>query len=132
MNIKNIISNIPSITFLQRRRGKFAPRYWKPLRSIKLFFQKWSRGWSDEDTWSLDYTIAKFTLPRLKRFKTLNNGYPGGLSEKTWNWILEDIIYSFDTVVHKWDEGFNDEDVDWERVDLGFRLFGKYFRDLWW
>ena len=48
-----------------------------------------------KETWNLDYTIAKFVLPRLKLFKKLNNGYPGreGMETKEkWDEALNKMI----------------------------------------
>ena len=43
-----------------------------------------------QDTWSLDYYIAKFVLPRLKLFKKVERGYPCDLkSIDEWHDILE-------------------------------------------
>jgi len=33
-------------------------------REIKWIWQRMSRGFSDKDLWSLDYTIGDFILPR--------------------------------------------------------------------
>ncbi|MFW6046541.1 MAG: hypothetical protein ACOCP4_01980 [Candidatus Woesearchaeota archaeon] len=51
-------------------------------RSVKHFFQKLKYGYSDRETWSLDMTIAKFVLPRLKRYKEIDPGNPHGLTER--------------------------------------------------
>ena len=34
------------------------------------------RGFSDKQLWSLDWTIAKFVAPRLKRLKEIKHGHP--------------------------------------------------------
>ena len=36
--------------------------------------QRIERGFDDSELWNLDYTIASFVLPRLKRLKELNTG----------------------------------------------------------
>lgn len=98
----------------------------------KLFKQqKKERGWDDSDTWNLDYKIAEFTLPRLKRFKELNIGYPSdeGMTFKLWNEILDSMIYSFEIIINEFQET---KDVDWKAVQDGLNNFGKYYRDLWW
>jgi len=107
----------------------------KIKRAIKHLWQKIYRGWSDEDTWDLQYTIAKFALPRLKRHKQLINGYPAGLTEQEWYEILDKIIWSFEFLL-------SDENIEiyptrsikelFEKEDEGFRLFGEYYCDLWW
>ena len=92
--------------------------------------QRIFRGWSDADTWNLDITVAQFILPRLIRFKELNNGYPHEMTSEEWDDILDDMIYAM--------EIYSDYDLpmelecDWERVERGSAYFGKYFRDLWW
>jgi hypothetical protein len=94
--------------------------------------QRIERGWDDSDTWSLDHKIAEFVLPRLKRFKELNNGYPcreENMTFELWNDILDSIIYSFEIIINEFEEK---NDVDWVAVEIGLNNFGKYFRDLWW
>lgn len=99
-------------------------------RQLKLFWQWITRGWSDKDTWSLSGTVAKFALPRLKRFKELNNGHPVNMTEDSWNAAIDDMIYALEICV-KEDDSFV-EDADWERVEKGLLEFGHHFRDLWW
>ena len=53
-------------------------RFWRHL------YQRIIRGFDDGETWSLDYNIIKFTLPRLKRFREIVDGgfCPGSLSSE--------------------------------------------------
>lgn len=99
-------------------------------RSIRFWWQRRTRGWDDGDTWSLDNTIAKFVLPRLKRFKELNNGFPGEFTSGEWDKVLDDMIYALTISANgHWNAP---DDADWKRVQRGHELFGKYFNDLWW
>jgi hypothetical protein len=95
--------------------------------------QRKERGWDDSETWSLDTTIARLVLPRLKRFKEVNCGYPGFLSIEKWDEILDHMIYAMEVCS---DEelyyGCKLKKKDWKRVSKGFKLFGKYFQNLWW
>ena len=57
--------------------------------------------------------------------------------EQRWNWILDEMIYAFDCKANK-DEVFmrcnlfNDSfRIEQERISNGFRLFGKYYENLW-
>lgn len=102
---------------------------YKYKRKIKFLYQRVFRGWDDSDTWNLDYKIAEFTLPRLKRFKELHNSYPVGLTEEEWIVIIDEMIYSFETTLN---EDIDYDKVDWDKVERGYMLFGKYFRNLWW
>ncbi len=92
-------------------------------------------GFFDDETWNLDYSIAKYTLPRLKRFKELNNGYPANLNSKEeWDQILDKIIRSMEITLN--------DDMEISSVEYmsklydeqleGYELFGKYFMNLWW
>ena len=99
-------------------------------RPFRILWQRIIRGWDDSDTWSLDIPIARFVLPRLRRFKELNNGYPPLLTEKTWDETIDKMIVAMELVVK------NDEDVltkhDWEVMAEGLRLFGENMAHLWW
>jgi hypothetical protein len=44
-------------------------------RWLKFWWQRRTRGWDDSVTWNLDTTIARFALPRLRRFRELPHGY---------------------------------------------------------
>ncbi len=101
-------------------------------RSIKHFYQRIIKGFPDSDTWSLDYTIAKFTLPILKRYKELNIGVPMEMSEEEWNKIIDMIIYAMESIIIDLEMKDGWENIIWEDVETGIQLFGDYFRDLWW
>ena len=104
---------------------KFLPR------SMKHLWQKFTRGFSDRDTWNLDVTTAKFVLPRLKRFKELTNGHPYELTWDEWLAILDKIIYALSVAAS--DKGYYELSVDeGKKVQEGFELFGKYYGSLWW
>lgn len=82
------------------------------------------------DTWSLDYAIAKFTLPRLICFKKVNNGHPYTLTSQEWDEILDKMIIAFDFIANTgiWDTTPEQE----KQIDEGLDLFRKYYFDLWW
>lgn len=114
----------------------------------------------DSETWGLYMVIAQFILPRLKRFKKLNNGVPMSLffdkedkihgddvdwqdrAAKEWDSILDEMIWSFEQIVddsdpEKLENETNEEYVDrcrmWNNnVQHGLELFAKYFLGLWW
>jgi len=102
-------------------------------RKLKFFWQRKTRGFSDRETWSLYTEIAKFTLPRLKRFKEVNCGFPHNYTEETWNKVLDDMIFAINYAANHDDM---DETLlkkkDYQRIRRGLNLFGKYFLDLWW
>ena len=38
-------------------------------RNIKYWFQRRIRGWSDDETWNLDYEFIKWVNSRFKKYK---------------------------------------------------------------
>ena len=52
-----------------------------PSDRRRKYWNQWvSQGYDDSETWDLFITIVNFTLPRLKRYKELCDGYPCGLN----------------------------------------------------
>lgn len=98
-------------------------------RERRFAAQRRSRGWDDSETWSLDHSLAKLILPRLKRFKELNNGIPYGLNEENWNAALDKMIAGFEVHVKgSWQADKKDMVI----ARRGIALFAKYYPCLWW
>jgi len=114
------------------------------------------------DTWNLDHTLSLIILPLLIQLKETKHGSPHVyLSDlpkslrkndvhAQWNWIIDEIIWSFDQVAHDLpgEEQFIIETDSQDplvkyKIDIkeyrkyhkklqnGFRLFGKYYQNLW-
>ena len=115
--------NIPNVCFSLTDK--------KDKREKEFSKQRIERGFDDSETWSLDSSIASFTVPRLKRFKEVNNGAPFQLNIEEWNIILDKMITSFELILENsgsciWNEG------EEKQVNEGLDLFRNYFFDLWW
>jgi hypothetical protein len=90
---------------------------------------------TSEEVWDLDYTLAKYILPRLIKFKKVNTmSHPqefNGMEE--WHNVIDKMIWSFDKHLR--------EDFNWrsrttlqkeiDRYNEGLDLFAKHFGDLW-
>lgn len=123
---------------------------------MKRAWQRCTRGWSDRDLWSLDYTIAKFALPRLIELKKVKHGVPCSmfddpqdasdegykLAEERWSEIMDKMIWSMDYIVYNREYEYypdpDTEDRDYSRLKAaelrfqeGMDLFAKHFRSLW-
>jgi|TARA_B110000881_G_scaffold140392_1_gene123778 hypothetical protein len=94
---------------------------YSPQQSIKVKIDKW-------DTWSMDHSLAHIILPMLKQLKETNYGYPADLTEAKWNDIMDKMIYAFE---HKVRDGDMVDTGDQKKMQEGFRLFGKYYQNLW-
>ena len=122
-------------------------------QKIKVRIDKW-------DTWSMDHTLAHVIHPMLVQLKATNHGYPSGLTEKKWDNIMDEMIWAFEQKLRDdWEGdyyeyrelGLEEEGKDnlasfgsklvWEdpegraahqkRMTAGFKLFGKYYENLW-
>jgi hypothetical protein len=91
--------------------------------------QREERGFDDTETWALDATIAKFVLPRLKRFKELHICHPSSITMEEWDCIIQQMIDGFEEALLR-----DEKIVDWdyEKVNTGLKLFVEYYHDLWW
>lgn len=96
--------------------------------------QREERGWDDTELWNLDYTIARFVYPRLKRFIELEPaGWPANDFPTYGEWIeaLKKMLYAFEYIV-KEDEMVNFvNSEEYSKVQEGLELFGKHFQSLW-
>ena len=128
-------------------------RFRSKLRPIKWFLQKvFSKDHiSEDELFSLDYTIAKFVLPRLRYYVKDPVSFPcidGDWSFEKWKAILEKMCFffeyavangegtDFDLIVH-YQKDNEIEDFDFAqneflgKVEEGKALFCKYYFDLW-
>lgn len=99
-------------------------------RWIKFQWQKFFQGFSDEETWNLDYRLAKHILPRLRRFKKVSRAHPSIMTSEEWDVVLDKMIFSFELIARG---NFSSLEIgDDPRIQEGLDLFGKYFQALWW
>ena len=88
--------------------------------------QRLERGFVESETWSLDYTIARFIAPRLRAFLDIYKAVI--VDDRNMVPVIERALKAFerlaqDTVV------FGDE---CEEIDEALVEFAKIFRGLWW
>jgi hypothetical protein len=111
------------------------PFYITFIRPIKHWYQRITRGFSDEITWNLDGEISKWILPRLKRFKELNNGHPNCFTWEEWNIVLDKMILAHELHSTRFEWIYEDEkqaEINHNKIKEGMYLFNKYYGDLWW
>lgn len=105
------------------------------------------------DTWSMDITLAPIIHPMLIQLKKTQHGAPYTDDDdvpeelrstsarpkenewdtdefhfERWDWILDEMIFAFDQKIK--DEWEANEELH-KRISNGFRLFGKYYENLW-
>lgn len=137
-------------------KRKLGDAWWK----IKKIPFRIRRGFWPDEVWSLDDTIAKFVIPRLKYLREIAHSYPSNLVEydsetmeelpgqdgfELWKSYLDKMIWSFEWAAS--DSGKNWEKQGWwskrylqdeeyrkeidSRYEEGMNLFAKYFSALW-
>lgn len=123
---------------------------WYIDRKIKIRIDKY-------DVWSLDHTLALIITPALKKLKENVIGVPASMSEllydssnttqycfdfykeddsiafdkakEHWNEILDKMIYSFESIIT--DDWFTETEEETLKIQEGFDLFAKHYRNLW-
>jgi len=94
-------------------------------------WQRLTRGYGDDELWSLDSSISRFVLPRLKAFRADPFGHPGDLdSLEQWQAELDEMIFAFEFDVHAYGE-YPTWEQDYERAQRGLALFAKRYWHLW-
>lgn len=104
------------------------------------------------DTWSLDLTLAKIIAPALKQLRDTTHGSPLVSNEdvpeslhrpdmeefaedehwhQRWYWVLNEMIWSFEKLNEPDFFVLDASKPEYERMQNGFRLFGKYYLGLW-
>jgi len=120
---------------------------WNPKQKISVRIDK-------HDTWSMDHTLAHIILPMLVQLKENNHGHPANLEEHEWDDIMDEMIWAFEQKCRDhWEDDYYGDYVEdqkngsmvgsfkWidhegrqkhqERMTNGFKLFGKYYENLW-
>ena len=112
------------------------------------------------DTWNMDVTLAYIIVPMLKQLKEVKHGAPFVDNEDVsdelrasdedlhtyskngetdehyfdrWDYVMDEMIFAFQS---KLDEQFFSDDIInydayTDRINNGFKLFGKYYNGLW-
>ncbi len=123
--------------------------------SIKYFIQRGLRGYSDEDVWSVSYYISSVLKKIIKDLKNQVHGYPTNFkSLEQWKNVLTEIEWTFRTAekldANDWvrlkKTDLNNKEIislskkhnihimteeECRRYDKGWKLFKKYFHNLW-
>jgi hypothetical protein len=116
--------------------------------AIKYRFQRAFRGWADCDTWDMDFWFIEVMKPMLQHLRDTHMGHPGDLTEEAWNVVLDRMIFLLAEMDENtcsqqntfWRSGNKDKalarEIDVCKYrdtckDEFFRLFSKYFYNLW-
>lgn len=121
------------------KKSKYGYKLKKNDDRVKEFAKQRKKfGFDDTELWNLEATIAKFTVPRLKRYKEkfASAHIPHGLMLEEWYKIIDDMIYMFEKTIDDIDRSSNatqtrNKREEQRRYNRGLKAFSKYYNDLW-
>ncbi len=113
--------------------------YW---RKVKWGFQRMFRGYDDTAVWGLNGYLTDIIHPVLKRIKEFKAGHPASITSEEWDKILDELIWTFeylyndDHMVEPWwtehmKQTSEQRQEDWQRIEQGLQLFGRWYNALW-
>jgi len=98
-------------------------------KNMKNFILRGKNGWCPEDTWNLDWYLAKVISETTGYLSRTIHGFPPELTFKKWKGILKQI--SKDIQIK---EEYKTEKAQlkaYEKRKKALELFVKYFNNLW-
>ena len=78
---------------------------------------------------NLEYTMAKFILPRLKRYKALCPSHPVQFTKEQWDERLDDMILAFQTICDIKEYPYSEAES--QVIQYGLKLFSDNYMYLW-
>lgn len=87
------------------------------------------RGWSDEDTWSLNTKFTEWFLPRLKRFREISIAFPHNITSDEWHSLIDEMIEGFEIFL---DDNFVGDQEKVNKINRALEVFKEWFLSLWW
>lgn len=90
------------------------------------------------DTWTLDRTLAQIILPCLEQLRDTTHSFPYEFEDEKewergherWIYVLNQMIWSFQQIL-KEDVLPSSTDEDFDKIQIGLKLFARHFTDLW-
>lgn len=116
-------------------------------RRFLFWWQRRTRGWDDSETWSMDYSLSKVIVKKLRIYQEINhiNSFgPFEMTSKEWEDKISEMIWGFQwfadgkqytytppTIDER--ETFKNNGVidEAERAHDAIELFTKHYKHLW-
>lgn len=108
-------------------------------RSIKYWFQRRIRGWSDDECWNLDISFIKWVNSRFKKYKEQASKivdleyhkFTYKRKKYTQLELIDKIIYLTDEYIKKVNLCLSEIDLDPIKNEI-FDIFKKIYWTMWW
>lgn len=101
-------------------------------RTLNVTYYRIKLGFNPADTYSLDYSIAQYILPRLKHLKKGKRGHPSNMTDRQWDRELSKMIAAFNIIVNGSYYGLGGRRQPEQKIiDAGLDSFRKHYHSLW-
>lgn len=107
--------------------------------TIKHWFQRKTRGWSDDELWNLDYTFVLWINTRFKEFKKQAdskidlNYHKFKYKNKTYTQLqMINKIIDISNYLAKESNYYNDSKVTIEKINELIDMFKLIYPAMWW
>lgn len=139
---QHFLNDLKRMSSLHYRFFSFFGDNW---RDLKWRIQRFKRGYSDSDTWNIDYWFCNVMPKMLKQLRKNTMSFPASITSVEWDGILHKMENGFIAGRTLKDASYLDHfnlDKDQDKIkshqemlirkfDEGMELFNKYFHDLW-
>lgn len=85
------------------------------------------RGFDDSVTWSFDYKLVEWIVPRLERFLEISREFT---AEPEFHEIVQEMLDGFKLYISPDFNEFDEEEN--KKVTHSFELLAQNYRGLWW
>ena len=108
-------------------------------RDIKYWFQRRTRGWSDDETWNLDYEFIKWINSRFKKYKELASKivdleyrqFTYKRKKYTQLELIDKVIDLTNEILDVLDSDITTVDIESKKNEI-FDIFKLIFWTMWW
>ena len=106
---------------------------------LRMAWQRATRGYGDDDLWSLNHTVAKLTVIGCRNMRENGYSYPTEFSDAphgdgtgwpSWEAILLKIEAGFQAWLDE-DGWFHDKPEQEAKFDEAMKLYAHWFSGLW-
>lgn len=111
-----------------------------PLFRLRMAWQRATRGYGDDDLWSLNYALAKLAVAGCRYMREAAHGYPSEFAEPEYGgdgggWEKwEDILRRIEEGFQAWldeDGWFHDKPEQEAKFKDAMELYAHWFSALW-
>lgn len=125
--MKDKLKKLPDIKYIDIPNVCFSLTNKNDEREKDFSIQRKKYGFDDSETWCLMSTMARFTIPRLKRYMEITDKMYINEHEKECKQLLKSL-----KLLVRDDSACSFNEKEKRKVKKGLKSFHKVFESLWW